>query len=273
MQKLIRSPRVPRHCLCLVGFLIVLPASAQVIGDIAGDQLQRQQQREEIQRRQDEATPDVRLESPTLPKPGRYPTGETPCFVIRQLRLGGGEAEHFEWALGAAAPALGRCLGTSGINTLVAHVQNALIERGYVTSRVLAAPQDLKDGKLLLRLVPGRIREIRFADAAPRGGYAGALPARPGDILNLRAIEQGLENFKRVPGTQADIQIVPGAQPGESDLLIKWVASRGYRLSLSADDSGTRSTGTYQSSLTLSLDNPTGLHDLFYAVTSQNASV
>ncbi|MBF6907538.1 ShlB/FhaC/HecB family hemolysin secretion/activation protein, partial [Acinetobacter baumannii] len=79
-----------------------------------------------------------------------------------------------------------------------------------------------------------------------------------------------LENFKRVPGTQADVQIVPGEQPGESDLLIKWVASPGYRLSLSADDSGSRSTGTYQGGITLSLDNPSGLNDLFYATLNRN---
>lgn len=53
-----------------------------------------------------------------------------------------------------------------------------------------------------------------------------ALPARPGDILNLRDIEQALENFKRVPTAEADIEIVPGEQPGESDLLIKWRQAR-----------------------------------------------
>jgi hemolysin activation/secretion protein len=36
------------------------------------------------------------------------------------------------------------------------------------------------------------------------------------------------------------------------------------RVSLSADDSGTKSTGRYQGSATLSWDNPLGLNDLFY---------
>jgi hemolysin activation/secretion protein len=163
----------------------------------------------------------VRLEAPALSKPGAYNEGEKPCFVIRQVKLEGDEAEHFRWALVAAKPGLGRCLGTAGINTLVGAIQNALIERGYVTSRVLAAPQDLQSGELHLKLVPGRIRAIRFADTMSRASYASALPARSGDFLDLRSIEQGLENFKRVPGTEADIQIVPGAQPGESDLVIK----------------------------------------------------
>ena len=270
MQKLIILRHVPRRYLGFLSCFLALPASPQVIGDLADNQLQRQQQREEAQRRQDEASPDVRLDSPMLPRATGYPAGETPCFVIREVKLEGDEAERFRWAVAAAEPALGRCLGSTGINTLVGEVQNALIQSGYVTSRVLAAPQDLQSGELRLKLVPGRVRAIRFANAQPRGGYASALPIRTGEVLNLRAIEQGLENFKRVPGTQADIQIAPGEQPGESDLLIKWTGSRGYRLSLSADDSGTRSTGTYQGGITLSLDNPAGLHDLFYATLNRS---
>jgi hemolysin activation/secretion protein len=258
------------YYLGLVGCLIAAPAFSQTINDLADSQLQRQQQREEARRRQDDATPDVRLEAPASPKPGGYPEDEKPCFVIRQVNLEGDEAERFRWALTAASKGLGRCLGSTGINTLVGAIQNALIERGYVTSRVLAAPQDLQGGELHLKVVPGRIRDIRFAEGAPRGGFASALPARSGDILNLRAIEQGLENFKRVPGTEADIQIVPGTQPGESDLVIKWNTGRGYRVGLSGDDSGTKSTGAYQGGVTLSLDNPSGLHDLFYVTVNRN---
>ncbi|HAV37541.1 MAG TPA: hypothetical protein DCX52_14510 [Massilia sp.] len=270
MQRTTSQCRVPRFGLGLLGCLLITPAFSQDVSDLTAIQLQRQQQREDVQRRQDEATPDVRLQPPALPPEGEYPEGKSPCFTIEKVRLEGDAAEDFQWALNSAAPAIGRCLGSSGINKLVGDVQNALIERGYVTSRVLAAPQDLRSGELLLKLVPGRIRHIRFAEAASGDGYATALPARSGDILNLRAIEQGLENFKRLPGTDADIQIVPGEQPGESDLIIKRTDGRGYRIALAADDSGTRSTGTHQGNLTLSLDNPTGLYDLFYASLSRN---
>jgi hemolysin activation/secretion protein len=270
MRKSFTSSRIQPHYIGLLGCLLATPAFPQTINDLADNQLQRQQQREDARRRQDEATPEVRLEAPASSTPGGYPEGEKPCFVIRQVKLEGDEAERFRWALAAGTPGLGRCLGSTGINTLVGAIQNALIESGYVTSRVLAAPQDLQGGELHLKLVPGRIRTIRFVDAASHAGYANALPARSGEILNLRAIEQGLENFKRVPGTEADIQIVPGTQPGESDLVIKWTTGRGYRVSLSADDSGTQSTGTYQGGVTLSLDNPSGLYDLFYVTLNRN---
>lgn len=250
--------------LLLLAVNIPLICAAQETSALATQQLQRLQQRQAAQAEQDEAKPDVRLQRETAAGSSRYPEHERPCFPINRIELGGELAEDFRWILKAGDSALGRCLGNAGINVLVGEIQNGLIANGNVTSRVLAPSQDLLGGVLRLTLVPGRVRAIRFADRFPAGGYENAVPIRPGELLNLRAVEQGLENFKRVPGAEADIEIVPGEQPGDSDLLIKWQGGRKVRLSASADDSGSRSTGTYQGGLTVSVDNPTGLQDLFY---------
>jgi len=243
--------------------LLAPSAFAQVSPEIADQQLQRQQQRERAQQEQAAQQPNVRL--PRQPATAmEYPEDESPCFPIRSIALDGTDAAKFKWALKAADPAIGRCLGSAGINVLLAKVQNALVAEGYVTTRVLAAPQDLRSGNLRLNVVTGRIRNIRFAEDYPRAAYRAALPSRSGDILNLRDIEQALENFKRIPGADADIQIVPGDQPGESDLMIQWKEGRRLRLSAAADDSGSDATGKWQGTATVSLDNPLQRNDLFY---------
>ncbi|WII93640.1 ShlB/FhaC/HecB family hemolysin secretion/activation protein [Kingella negevensis] len=74
-----------------------------------------------------------------------------------------------------------------------------------------------------------------------------------------------MEDLKRVPTAQTDIQIVPTAQLGESDIVVSWQQRTvPFRLTLSADDSGSKSTGRYQGNVTFSADNPLGLSDLFY---------
>ncbi|UGA37521.1 ShlB/FhaC/HecB family hemolysin secretion/activation protein [Chromobacterium haemolyticum] len=211
------------------------------------------------------AAPDVRLprQADVL---ADYPATEAPCFAIHELRMVGELAERFRWAL-AAADAVGRCLGAQGVNLAMKRVQNALIAQGYVTTRVLVTPQDLKPGVLTLTLIPGRIQSIRFAEPASwRARWSNALPARPGDVLNLRDIEQALENFKRVPtaDADADIQIEPAGADGKSDLVIAWKETLPIRLSLSLDDGGSEATGRYQGSATLSLDNLLTVNDLFY---------
>ncbi|MGC4062133.1 MAG: ShlB/FhaC/HecB family hemolysin secretion/activation protein [Aquabacterium sp.] len=241
---------------------------------------QRQQQRDELLRKQLQPTPDVRLPSPVQRKASDHiPTSETPCFPIKGIELQDDDSGRFHWALEAADdasahdadPVMGRCLGAQGINIVIGRVQNALIERGYVTTRVMAPPQNLAEGTLKLSVLSGRIRAIRLtADSTTqRARLWNALPVRAGDVLNLRDIEQGLENFERVPTAQANIQIEPAdgpdAKPGESDLVIRWTQDRFFRVTASADDSGSKTTGKYQDSLTLSYDNWLTLNDLFYA--------
>ncbi|MFD0882738.1 ShlB/FhaC/HecB family hemolysin secretion/activation protein [Variovorax dokdonensis] len=241
----------------------------------------RQREREKALRAEQEKAVDARLPGMGVAPAPRLPDQESPCFAIDRIELRGEEAERFQWLLSAAAGEggddnpLGRCLGTEGVNTVIARLQQALIGKGWVTSRVLAAPQDLSQGTLALTLVPGRIAAIRFADSVAEGERTSlrtAIAAQAGDLLNLRDIEQGLENFKRLPTADADIQIQPstaaGAGPGDSDLVVQYkrVQPLGLplRVSLSLDDSGTKATGKTQGGVTLAWDGPLGLNDLAY---------
>lgn len=255
--------------------LQVVPSATAI--DVAGEQ-RRQLERDNALRERQERGVDIRPAAAPAAPLARLPADETPCFRIAQVQLRGPDAAQFDWLLSALAgpsaddPPQGRCLGAQGINVLLKRAQDALIARGFVTSRVLAEPQDLTSGQLFLTVFAGRIASIRFADQTmSRGTAFNALPARPGDILNLRDIEQGLENFKRVPTAEADIKIEPAsgpaggqAQPGYSDLVISYQQLQPFRFSLSADDSGSKGTGKYQGSATFSYDNWWTLNDLFY---------
>lgn len=139
---------------------------------------------------------------------------------------GGRTARRGHWSLPG---------GQGGINTVMRRIQNAIIERGFITTRILAEPQDLKAGELKLTVIPGRVRAVRTTAETPgRATLWNALPVRPGELLNLRDVEQGLENLKRIPTAEADIQIAPAegeqVRPGESDLLVSWRQGFPFRL-------------------------------------------
>ena len=239
------------------------------------NELRRQEERNRATRERAEPRVDIRSDSITPIAPVRLPEGETPCFNITKVQLRGEESQRFERVLsrldgpGRDDSALGKCLGAQGINVLLKRAQDTLIVNGFVTTRILAEPQDLKTGVLALTVIPGRINAIRFAPGTSNRAHAwNAVPAEPGDILNLRDIEQALENFLRVPSAKADIKIEPAegpdAKPGYSNLVISYEQSNPFRLGLSADDSGSDSTGKYQGSITVSYDNWWTLNDLFY---------
>lgn len=273
-----RSQIVACGIFCLTIFASVL-VHAQVPTNAERDaaEQRRIQERENQLREQQERTPDIRLPAPIPLAQQRLSELEAPCFIIKKLEMQGDEYDRFSWLLAALAgpegndAPLNRCLGAKGINLVLQRAQDALVGKGFITSRVLAQPQDLSSGKLILTVVPGRVRAIRFTDPVDRSATAwNTVPIKSGDILNLRDIEQALENFKRVPTAEADIKITPAEEPGQSDLLVTYRQNFPLRMSLTADDSGTQATGKYQGSMTLSYDNLLSLSDLLYLTLSRD---
>ena len=279
----------------LLIFIAGISAQTQDPDVVRQAELKRAQERTKQIKKQQPTKPDVRLGSTKTKPEFKVPLDEKPCFPISRFELVGNKAGRFQFALGralrkskiakraaekakASGPKAGvnsrrrrpPCLGAKGINGLIALTQNALIERGYVTTRVVARPQNLKRGVLTLTVVPGRVGNInqtsknREALFKPNSFFA--LPFYKGEVLNLRDLEQGLENLRRVPTIDAKINIVPGKSPNESDLLIAWERKKKIpiRVNFSLDNAGSRATGKYQGNITLSIDNPFSANDIFY---------
>ena len=236
-------------------FVCSLSAWSQTTNELqqrSADQERRAQEALE-QRQKAIAVPDVRLQSEVPKLADRMLQAESPCFPIRELQLQTESPERWSWLLAHADghialdkpdPVQGQCVGAQGVQVVIDRLQNALIAQGYVTSRVLAPAQNLQTGLLTVQLLPGRIQEVRWAQGSgQRGSRWNTVPIGTGDVLNLRDIEQALENYKRVPTAEADIQIAPSSEPGTSDLLITHQQAMPFRLSATVDDSGTRSTG------------------------------
>ena len=232
----------------------------------------QQQRQKALEQQLTPPVPDVRLSEPASSF-GRinFPT-ETPCFPIHRVELSGQEAlPHWLPLQRMADQAQGRCLGGKGINLLMTRMQNRIVDHGWITTRVLAPSQDLKSGTLKLAIVPGYIRHVKLTEESD--DYVqlySAFPAHEGNLLDLRDIEQGLENLQRLPTVEANMEILPGEKPGESDVVITRRQSKMWRVGLSLDDAGTETTGRYQGGVTLSLDNPFSLSDLLYVSASHD---
>ncbi len=240
----------------------------------------RNQTRQEAQERErQKQLPSVNLQG-EVPKAGplQFPASETPCFTIRHFvlevpsqlspeahRYGASilPQDRFRFAQDFLEQYAGRCIGREGINLIVRGVTAKILVRGYSTTRVGIPKQDLSNGTLKLTLVPGLIHEIRFADTETDGTWKSAFPTSAGKLLNLRDLEQGLEQMKRVSSQDVDMQIVPAGNPGESDILISVKRSKPWRMIASLDDSGAKGTGKTQGGLQIGWDNPLGLNDMF----------
>jgi hemolysin activation/secretion protein len=251
-------------------------AAAAARASALQDQVQQERDRAQQRERQSQ-TPDVRLPTSDEEIPAVLPS-ETPCFKLDTIALDVPATlpEHirsfndpvsihdaFAFARRWLNRYAGQCVGQHGVELLRKGVLAQILARGFVTTRVLLSDQDLSKGMLRFELLPGTINEIRFADSKVRGTWRSAFPSRSGDLLNLRDIEQGLEQMKRAPSQEADMKIEPATQAGTSDIVITVQRSKPWKVVFGMDNSGTRETGKFQGTATFGLDNPLGLNDLF----------
>lgn len=267
--------------LCLLFFWISLPnAYSQVIQTPDSDEQRRRAQAEAQERQRLLQQPNVELptgaqkellDTLTLPK-------ETPCFSLNQItlavspqlpdqtkRLGASALpqDPFFFAQNYLKNYAGQCIGKEGLNLIIQRVTNLILQQGYSTTRVGLSDQDLSSGELVLTLVPGVIREIRFSDPTLYGTWRNAFPTGAGRVLNLRDLEQGLEQMKRVPSQDVEMQILPTELPGESDIVLNVRRGKAWKISTNLDNSGAKGTGQLQASGNFAIDNPLGLSDLF----------
>ncbi|WP_445206272.1 ShlB/FhaC/HecB family hemolysin secretion/activation protein [Acinetobacter sp. KS-LM10] len=245
---------------------------------LVADQQIRQQQRDQALEKQIQPVPSVQtgLEEKLQTQPQlQYlkSNSEDICFDVKKFILIGEDARRFTFALSSVTQGkhniIGRCIGVQGLNQALDLIQNSIISRGFVTTRMLLPQQNIASGEIKLQVIAGKVDQIQFTPGtSKRARLFNALPIKSGDILNIRDIEQGLENYKRVPTVEADFKIKPSElqnAPGYSDLELSWQQSRPYRIHLGVDDAGSDSTGKYQGTATLSLDNLLTVNDLFYA--------
>lgn len=237
-----------------------------------GPQIQRlQQQQVEAVR---ELNPRPNVLAPTTDKPSAPSITslpiDTPCFPIKEIAL---EANAFGWLARMLQPIVGQCVGKTALKHIQDAANNALIERGYVTSRVLVPAQSLQSGRLTLHVVPGRISDIR-TDKPTIGWIRAALPTSQRALLNQRDIDQGLENLRRLQSqSDATFDIAPGENAGESALVLHPGTGKRWHAVVGADNAGMDSTGKYQLSGSFTFDSPLHLYDQLQIAGTTNANI
>ncbi len=148
------------------------------------------------------------------------------------------------------------------INALLQEMNEALINKGYVTSKVYIEPQNLSSGKLKISLLVGKIEEIKFT--GEKGVYRNALDLRVGEILQIRKIEQSVDNLNSVLHQKATVEIKPGSTTGQSILVFTIKRQGSFLVNVGLDNFGNESTGKFQSNLSLSIARPFNISDSFY---------
>lgn len=183
-------------------------------------------------------------------------------FYIKQIQLDGVPKE-LSFLNKIARKHEQKHVTVSDITNIRNAFQRKLLDKGFVTSQVYIPEQNLNAGTLQFMVMPGRVEDIRYSTSSAHGPWRTAFPVRPGDILNIRDVEQGLEQMKRVSSQSVTMQLHPGTSVGTSIIELTIKQDKPVHGSISIDNSGLESTGVYQGSFTSSFDQVFRANDTF----------
>ncbi|UCJ19122.1 ShlB/FhaC/HecB family hemolysin secretion/activation protein [Pseudomonas sp. MM211] len=238
------------------------PLTQDLIRDRQERLLQEQQQRlQELQQ----------LPGRTVEAPAEAPPSDERCFAIEQIEISGATSLSAVDKAQILAPFADDCLGVSQLNGLLKALTDHYIDRGYVTTRAYLPQQDLSARTLKVVVVEGRLEGLDSSALASDRELAMGFPGTVGDVLNLRELEQLVDNLNRLPSRPAQLELVPGEQVGGSRVQLKGERSKPWHANINRHNDGQRSTGEQQWGLGLTWDSPLGLADQLSLRASRDA--
>jgi len=255
------APRALFTSVATLGALQGHPAFAQSADANAAarqaEVLQRQQQ-EQLQRDREAAsraqpTPDGANLKALAPKPDASGAGQG-CHTVQTISISGAALMPASDQARLTERLTGQCLGVAEIEKLLGEITKFYIDRGHVTSRAYLPGQDLSQGTLKLLVVEGTIEKIVLDDGGKHSINTATVFPSEGKLLNLRDLEQGIDQVNQLASNNASLDLQPGSRPGTSVVVIKNEPQKPWRVNISADNQGSKSTGETQVGVSLSVD-------------------
>jgi hemolysin activation/secretion protein len=184
------------------------------------------------------------------------------CFTVNQINVQGAQEVYIADMDAIKAKYLMQCLGANEIESLLGDLTAEYVSRGFVTTRAYLPEQDLKSGKMRVLVMEGRIERMQVVgDGADRINLDLAVPARAGDLLNIRDLEQAVDQINSARGNKVVMDLVPGSQPGKTVVMFKNTASNPFFAEATADNQGAVNTGKVGYGTTLKLGGGMGFNE------------
>ena len=171
-------------------------------------------------------------------------------FKLTGVELDASELKVDAAALSAMlAPCVGRETTLTELNAALARVTAYCRSHGYPASAAYLPAQDSKDGKVTVKVIPGRYGEIkldnhsRLKDKVARQLLRGL---QPGSIIRSSKLETALYSISDVSGTRAVGVLAPGKAFGTSDVTVRIEDGKPTNTVLYAENYGAKSSGRYR---------------------------
>ena len=159
---------------------------------------------------------------------------------------------------------VGKEISAAELNAAIGNVTRYLRSHGYPAAAAYIPEQTAVDGKLLVKVEPGRLGKVQLdngsglKDKAAERLLAGL---KPGEIIRTRKLENALYNLRDLSGVDVQGVLSPGAETGTSDLTVQVSNKKKTSIILYAENYGSKSAGRYRYGLQGEVRNLSGNGD------------
>lgn len=183
-----------------------LPVYAASVSDMARQEQLQQAREADAARNERLRRPTVSMEGVTTNvNPSIVPGG--PSFFIREIQLDG-MTDEFSFLHQYLKGKDHHHLDVAAINSMVQQMNQALLDKGYATSKVIIPEQNLAGGVLHLTLQLGRIHAVTYSEGSSPIPWRTAFPIGEGDVVKVPLLEQGLEQMKSLSSQDVMMKLV-----------------------------------------------------------------
>ena len=261
-----------RVLLVLIFLVLASYANDQAV-EQSNKLLKLEQQRQEAEQKELRKKPDIYLQKDKKVEEMELDDKTQRCFPIEEIIIENSERLSQSVIEDIKTRNENKCLSASHINAIIKDIQNIYVEHGFVTTRPYLPKQDLKSKKLIIKIVEGVLSDIKINNLLPSVFNLQEITAFgfiTGDTLNLRDLEQGLEQLNRLQSNSATLDMIPGEKFGHTNIVIKNNTSDKFHFTYGFDNKGSTSTGKYKYNFSLGMDDLLGINDFFSASINRN---
>ena len=232
----------------LIGLLVVLASDAvyaQALPAVTPDRTKAQQPLispplKESPKTENLELPKTRSEIASTPGNG--------SIYLKKIVFEGGSVFSVDELEALTADYLNKSVRVADIEAIRRKVSQYYIDHGYINSGAILESQSLAEGVLKLKLIEGKLTEVRQTgqERLQESYIRDRLLAGSGDPLNLKDLQNSYRLLLADPLIkQLNGQLLPGAQLGEAILAVNVTRARPYQLYFGADDYQTPAVGGY----------------------------
>ena len=137
----------------------------------------------------------------------------------------------------------GKAITTDLVTAIQADINDLYRRKGYPFLAVVTPPQDLTGGVLQIRVVEFRIGQVRQEPEDPEADVRAKVRLSRGDPIPIRRLQEDLVWLNRYPYRSVEAIFRPGAEMGETDLVLRTARTRPLTLFGGYGNTGSESTG------------------------------